>query len=218
MKKRPEINEKTVIEISDHKFLKMFDIQYAQGRHYFNASRRNKEDLMCLKSDEEFKKALPDAVTCIVIVKLKDKDERLLLSEEYRYPAGRFLLSPPAGVLDPSDKDSESPIINAAIREIKEETGLRVDISGGDTVKIVNPLLFSSPGMTDESNAIVCVYINDLDETKLSQSGTEESELFNGFRLLDKEAAKRIIRNGYDDEGYFYSVYTFVALSYFISC
>ncbi|MCR5106917.1 MAG: NUDIX hydrolase [Lachnospiraceae bacterium] len=218
MVKRPEINEKTVIEISDHKFLKIFDIQYAQGRHYFNATRRNKEDLMCLKSDEEFKKALPDAVTCIVIVKLKNGDERLLLSEEYRYPAGRFLLSPPAGVLDPADRDTESPIINAAIREINEETGIRVDVSGGDSIKIVSPLLFSSPGMTDESNAIVCANINNFDEKMLSQSGAEGSELFNGFRLLDKEDAMRIIKNGYDDEGYFYSVYTFVALSYFISC
>lgn len=56
---------------------------------------------MAVKSDEEALAMLPDAVSCFVIIRLPGGDDRLLLSWEYRYPAGRFLLGVPAGLLDP---------------------------------------------------------------------------------------------------------------------
>ena len=94
--------------------------------------------------DEEFKKMLPDAVSCVVVLKQKGKEDRLLLNYEYRYPAGRFLLSVPAGLLDPEDKDCEDPLITAAKREIKEETGLfrqqkQNSVRRNETDSIENP-------------------------------------------------------------------------------
>ena len=38
----------------------MFDLQYGEGRHYYNATRRDEKDLVAAKSTEEFKKMLPD--------------------------------------------------------------------------------------------------------------------------------------------------------------
>ena len=49
------------------KFIKVFDLQYREGRHYYNATRRDEKDLVAAKSTEEFKKMLPDAVSCVVI-------------------------------------------------------------------------------------------------------------------------------------------------------
>ena len=46
----------------------VFDLQYREDRHYYNATRRDEEDLVAAKSTEEFKKMLPDAVSCVVTV------------------------------------------------------------------------------------------------------------------------------------------------------
>ena len=64
---RPVIEKKNVKELFQSKFIKVFDLQYEENRHYFNATRRNEDDLVAVKSTEEFKKMLPDAVSCFVI-------------------------------------------------------------------------------------------------------------------------------------------------------
>lgn len=86
-----------------------------------------------------------------------------------------------------------------------------------DEIEIINPLLFSTPGMTDESNALVCVVISDEQRLHLSQEGAEGTESFDGFVTLTKDEAKRILKQGKDDRGIFYSVYTWAALMHFVS-
>ena len=167
---------------------------------------------------------IPDAVSCFVIVDNGMYDEpRLLLSREYRYPTGQFLLSVPAGLIDAGDAGSQetlggkelSPCEKAAVREIKEETG--ITLSDKDEIKTVNPLVFSTPGMTDESNALVSVVIKSDIADQLSQDGAEGSELFDGFEILTKEEARKILKQGVDNNGIFYSVYTCIALMYYVS-
>lgn len=199
----------------ESKFLRVFDLQYEEGKHYFDATRRSLDDLVAIKTDEEFRTMLPDAVTCIVIIQTKDEEPRLLLSKEYRYPTGQFLLSPPAGLLDPQDKVLENPILSAAAREIKEETG--ITLQDTDRLFLVNPLLFSTPGMTDESNALACAIIRLDDQSILSQDGAVGSECFDGMKLLSMEDAKSILLAGKDTDGTFYSVYTWACMMYFIS-
>ena len=107
-----------------------------------------------------------------------------------------------------------APILTAAIREIREETGISLK---EDALSIINPLLFSSPGMTDESNALVCAVANLSDLSSLSQKGAVGSERFDGFELLTPKAAREILLAGKDKDGIFYSVYTWAALMYFVS-
>ena len=210
----PKITKECVELVTDKKFLRVFDLQHAEGRHYFDATRRTQDNLVATKSEEEFKSMLPDAVSCVVISDKAGEEPKLLLSYEYRYPTGRFLLSVPAGLLDPEDADTKDPILTTAIREIHEETGIVVDESK-DELKVINPLLFSTPGMTDESNALVCVVLKDHDLSLLTQDGAEGQECFDGFSLITKDEAKKILKDGVDDRGHFYSVYTWAALMYF---
>lgn len=199
----------------ESRFIKVYDLQYAPDRHYFDASRRSLDNLVAHKSDEDFQNMLPDAVSCFVILRVGEDAPKLLTSYEYRYPAGQFLLSPPAGLIDPEDAELDDPILTAAIREIKEETGL--DVKDTDRVFLVNPLLFSSPGMTDESNALACAVISVKDTDSLTQTGAVGSEKFDGFRLLTQEEAREILKRGRDEHGNFFSVYTWCALMYFVS-
>lgn len=212
---KPEIKKENVKPLFESKFIKVFDLQYEEGKHYFDATRRSLDNLMAIKTEEEFKSALPDAVTCVVILNMKGAEPKLLLDYEYRYPAGQFLLSPPAGLLDPEDATAADPLLATAKREIEEETGLI--LTENDKLFTINPLLFSTPGMTDESNALVCAVIHVTDTTALSQEGAVGSECFDGFELLSKEEACKILTSGRDKNGIFYSVFTWAALMYFVS-
>ena len=77
---KPIIKKEQVKTLFDGKFIRLYDLQYAEGKHYLNASRRPLDDLVAIKSDEEFKKILPDAVTCVVILHIKDEEPKLLLT------------------------------------------------------------------------------------------------------------------------------------------
>ena len=210
-----KINKDHIEALYEARFLNMYDLQYAEGKHYFEVTRRGKENLVAKKSDAEFREMLPDAVTIAVVLHLPGNETRLLMSYEYRYPVGQFLLSPVAGLLDPDDRENDDPLVTAAIREIREETGLTVKES--DKVYVLNPCAFSSPGMTDESNAFLCaeITLDNLDD--LNQNGAEGSELFNGFELLDREQAQEIYRTGRDKHGNFYSLAAWMVLGIFLS-
>ena len=65
-----EINKEKIETLYESRFLKCFDLQYAEGKHYYVASRRGKEDLVAGKADDEFRSMLPDAVTIAVVLHL----------------------------------------------------------------------------------------------------------------------------------------------------
>lgn len=80
-----------------------------------------------------------------IVAKFEDGD--ILVCKEFRYPLNDFCYEFPAGLIDEGETPEE-----AAIRELKEETGL-------DVVSIdkVLPKAFSSAGMSDE--AIITVFM-----------------------------------------------------------
>lgn len=226
--------EKTVITkdcakaMLETRFLKVYDLQYAPGKHYYNATRRGLDRLVAVKTDEEFRKLLPDAVSMVVVIAPENEEPRLLLTQEYRYPAGRFLLSVPAGLIDPEDAFSEeplpagiqdapeghAPLLRAAARELEEETG--IVLTPEDRLFVLNPCLFSSPGMTDESNAIVCAVVRHPIAEELSAGkDANGSEQFEGCYLLTADDARAVLRSGRDKAGNFYSVYTWIGLASF---
>ena len=206
--------EKEMKTLLETKFLNVYDLEHQKGAHYYIATRNKREHMVLARSDEEFANLCPDAATLCVILRMEDAD-RLLLFYEFRYPTGHFLLSPPAGLIEAEDRDSEDGIIQTAIRELHEETGITV--KDNDVVRILNPCVFSSPGMTDESNALVLLMINQPDTSVLTDRYCEGTERFDGFYLLDKEEALACIRAGKDPKGNPYSVYTLLSLLFFVS-
>ena len=79
----------------------------------------------------------PGAVGIIAV----DDELRVLMVRQYRHPVGMLLWEPPAGLLD---IEGEEPI-DAAARELLEETGIRAD----RWTVLVD--LFTSPGGSDEA-------------------------------------------------------------------
>ena len=208
------IDKDKIETLYETRFLNMYDLRYAEGRHYFEATRRNKDTLVALKKENEIKSMLPDAVTLAIVLHLPESEPLLLLFYEYRYPVAHYMLSPVAGLIDEEDLSQEDPLRSAAIREIKEETGLT--FGHGDTLEIINPCAFSSPGMTDESNAFLCAHIYKENTDELSHDGAVGGEKFSDFVLLNKEQALKIFKTGRDENGHFYSLSTWAVLSYFI--
>nr|WP_302021161.1 NUDIX hydrolase [uncultured Acetatifactor sp.] len=215
MDKKPQITKENVKALFDSPYVRVADLQYAPGKHYYDATRRTMEDMVAVKPEEEFENMLPDAVSCIVILAMPGEEPKLLLSYEFRYPAGQYLLSVPAGLIDEGDKGKADAVLVTTVREIKEETGLEVRET--DTVTVVNPLVFSTPGMTDECNALVCAVLHPTDLSLLSQEGAVGSEQFDGFCLLTKAQAMEVLRSGRDERGKYYPLYTWAALMYFVS-
>ena len=209
------INKDDIETLYESRFLKCYDLRYAEGKHYYEASRREKKDLVVKMADADFREMLPDAVTVAVVLHLPGGDTRLLMSYEYRYPVGQFLLSPVAGLLDPEDRNSPDPLVSAAIREIREESGLTV--REGDRVTVLNPCAFCTPGITDESNAFLCAEITLDDPGLLNQNGAVGAELFDGFELLDRERAQKIYRSGRDEHGNFFSLAAWMVLGIFLT-
>jgi len=232
--------DKKVCIISDKKFLKFFDIEYEEGKHYFAVTRRDVEKSFAVLSEKEAKLSLPDAVTIVLIIKNAKGESYLYLNYEYRYAAGRFLLSPPAGLIDKNERiscenelktlasDSLSEIesikryedlvrktlIGASVREIKEETGY--DAKDAEFT-VLSDVMFSTPGMTDESNALIKCVITVNDEKNHGLNAPDGTELFGGYELLSKEDARKVIKDGRDRYGNFYSIYTYCALQEFFN-
>ena len=142
-----------------------------------------------------------------VILQSNDED-KMLLFYEYRYTIGEFILSVPSGLCE----KEENPILNAVKREIYEETG--IILGKEDTIEVINPLVFSTPGFTDESTSFVCVKLHtkDIQFTNKENTGAEKVR---EYTLVNKEEARTILKNGVDKYGFYYSIATWVALSYF---
>lgn len=208
-------SEKKLKTLLETKFLNVYDLEHQEGAHYYIATRNKKDRMPMTLPDEQFRDLIPDAVTLCVILRMKDAD-RLLLFYEYRYPTGHFLLSPPAGLVEAEEKTSQDGLFQTAVRELYEETGI-VFNQEEDTFRILNPAVFSSPGMTDESNGLVLLVINHGDAEMLTDSHCEGTELFDGFYLLDKDQALSCVQKGKDPKGNPYSAYTLLTLLYFVS-
>ena len=174
--------------IYESEYMNLYDLQYREGGHYYCASRRNKDRMVALTPDEECGTMQPDAVSCFVVLNIKGQPKKLLLNWEY--------------------------LVDTAIRELKEETGIEVEES--DEIKVVSPCVFSTPGMTDEGNALVYISINRDEMPKMNHDGAEGSEVFEGFRLVSKEDAEEYLCKGRDELGMYYPLFTWAALMFFM--
>jgi ADP-ribose pyrophosphatase len=183
---------------------------------YYDITKRPKEDLMAIQSEEAFKSMTPDAVSCVIILEISGDEPRLCAVREYHYPIGRFVLSVPSGLVDPADAKEPDPVLAAGKREVLEETGIVFD-ARQDEIQLVNPLLYCSPGLTDESTAVAKIVLHREERPAVSQKGAVGAEVFDGLTWITKEQAREYLRQGTDRRGIFYSAITWIALMTFVS-
>lgn len=113
------------------------------------------------------------AAAIIAIDEDPDGTRHVILVSQYRVPLGRFCLEIPAGLVG-DDEGSEGELaVDAAIRELEEETGYhaeRMEVLGE---------FYSSPGMVSESFTL----LRATGLTKVSEGGGTDSENINVHRV-----------------------------------
>ena len=69
-----EIRKDRTETLYETRILNMYDLQYAEGKHYYEVSRRGKEELVVKQTDSEARGMLPDAVTIAYVQHLQGNE------------------------------------------------------------------------------------------------------------------------------------------------
>lgn len=104
--------------------------------------------------------------------------DKLVVTREFRVPIGDYEYGFPAGLID----DNET-IEHAAIREMKEETGL-------DVIEVlkVSPPVYNSAGLTDEAISILYAKVGGK-PSKLGLKNSEEIDVM----IMDREQISQLL-------------------------
>lgn len=165
---------------TDQRFLNMytFKVENRVGRKssYFVASRAESvEDLRVNNKEKN-----PDGV--IIYSLYGENRDKIVLIRQYRYSIGDYIYEFPAGLVEKDENFEE-----AAIRELKEETGLTLEAIKVDS--IYSKPYFTTIGMTDECCGMIYGYATGT-PSNAGQEDSEEIEIV----LADKEEVRRILK------------------------
>jgi len=160
-------------KLTNFKWLNLFKITYKDKNNkdadWMMASR---------KEDPSVKSTQADAVVIVPML-----GNKMVLIKQYRPPLGDYVIEHPAGLID----EGETPL-EAATRELKEETGL-------DIIESFAPkrITYNTPGITDESVAYVFVKTKGEPNTNGNESSEDIEVLvvtpLEARELLDSEVA-----------------------------
>lgn len=162
-------------------FLNLYDLEFQNKtrkiNHWMVASRKSAYDMKQI-----YLKNAKQKIDAVIIVAIHEETGKLVLINQFRVPVNGYIYELPAGLID-NNEDVES----AVRRELKEETGLdliRID------EKLTKKQVYMSPGMTDESVALVyCLCTGNLSSEYMEDD--EEIEPM----LISKDDAQRIVEN-----------------------
>lgn len=143
---------------------------------YFVASRAKEEKELKLCT----RKNTPDGV--VIYSLYGEQRDRVVLIRQFRYPLGDYIYELPAGLVDEGENYH-----TAAVRELKEETGLELQPIPVDDM--YQKPYFTTIGMTDESCATVYGYASGTVSKKFMED-SEEIEVV----LADRKEVERILK------------------------
>ncbi|NCC44554.1 MAG: NUDIX hydrolase, partial [Clostridia bacterium] len=144
--------------------------------HYYVASRAKNQDELKMTTKEN----TPDGV--VIYSLYGEQHDKVVMIRQYRYPLGGYVYELPAGLVDPGENYH-----TAAIREMKEETGLTLSPITVD--EMYQKPYFTTVGMTDESCGTVYGYASGEISKKYLES-SEEIEVI----LADRDEVRRILK------------------------
>jgi ADP-ribose pyrophosphatase len=107
-------------------------------------------------------------------------DTRLVITKEFRVPINGYEIGFPAGLIEPGEGPEQT-----AVRELLEETGYMIDKILG-----VSPLIYNSPGLTDEGCYLVYAEVDPV-PTKVNLQGSEDIITY----TINMEDAEVILRD-----------------------
>ena len=171
---------KKITQETHNKFLNFYDLEtvnkVGKEGHYYVASRAKCEGELKMKTGENN----PDGV--VIYSLYGENHDRVVLIRQFRYPLGGYVYELPAGLVDPGENYHV-----AAVRELKEETGLELQPLEVD--EIYQKPYFTTVGMTDESCGTVYGYASG-EISKKYMEASEEIEVV----LADRKEVERILR------------------------
>jgi ADP-ribose pyrophosphatase len=177
-----QVHAQGIVRQTCNPYLNMYEIDALgrDGSHfpYYMATRRQPGDLMY-----ETGELRGDGV--VIYPVYREDPGKLVLLHQFRYPVNDYVYEVPAGLIDAG----ESPE-TAAVREMKEETGLDFELYADADEALFRPFV-QSQGMSDECNVTVFGYASG----QISAAAAENREDIRVL-LADRQEAVRILRQG----------------------
>lgn len=168
-----------VRKLTENRFLNLYEMDAFTNKgtsfQYYFASRNRQEDLPLMTGQL--------CSNGIVIYPVwKKEPDKLVLLRQYRYPLDDWIYELPAGLIDAGETPQQ-----AAVREMKEETGLIFEPYEGGNLGFRRPVYLGA-GMTDETSTSVFGFASG----EISGEYREDTESINVL-LVDKKEALRIL-------------------------
>lgn len=169
-----------ITQVTKNPFVNLYDMDVedrkGQARKYYVASRANTAENLEMSRRQQ-------AADGVIIYSLYgEKRDRVVLIRQYRYAIDNYIYEFPAGLVEPGEDYHQ-----AAVREMKEETGLHLHPIQVDT--IFEKPYYTTIGMTDECCGTVYGYADGEISGELLED-SEEIEVV----LADREEVRRILR------------------------
>lgn len=170
---------KKIHKITDYPYLNLYQLSTIKpdgtnGTYQVASRAKTGHDLKMLT-----KQNTPDGV--IIYSLYGEKKDKVVLIRQYRYPLDDYIYEFPAGLVE-----KEEGLVESAIREMKEETGLDLDVI--PAADCFTKPFFTTVGMTDESCGTIYGYASGT-PCQDYQEASEEIEIV----LADKKEVRRIL-------------------------
>lgn len=168
-----------VQKLTDNPFFNLYHIDAVDTDgndfNYYFASRNKENDIKMKTHDVK-----PEG---IVIYGVTSGDEpKLVLIKQYRYPIDAYIYELPAGLVDGDETPAQ-----AAVREMKEETGLSLEVYEGGA-ELYRRSFYMGPGFTDEMSSAVFGTVTGIPNLD-SKESTEDIQVI----LADRAEVRRIL-------------------------
>ena len=187
---------KGIRQDTHNRFLNYFTLdavtKSGRKKEYYMVSRAETTDRLKMITE----KNTPDGVSVYALC--GENRDRIVLVRQFRYPIAAYVYEFPSGIVDPGETYRE-----AAVREMKEETGLLLQPLN------VDPLFetprFQTIGMTDESCATVYGFASGT-PTNAFEEESEDIEVV----LADRPEVRRILKEEYVSSNCAHHLYHFM--------